>query len=68
MKKKSHNASHYVNFLSKGIDIYFVKKSLFTLSSIVVKSPHRNMTTINKIRPNYARIKIQIDLKAYLLK
>lgn len=26
------------------------------------------MTTINKARPSYARIKIQIDLKAYLSK
>lgn len=41
---------------------YFVKKSLFSISTVVGKPLQLDTTTINKTRPNFARVKIQVGL------
>ncbi|XP_060202164.1 uncharacterized protein LOC132630616 [Lycium barbarum] len=41
---------------------YFVKESSFTLASAVGKPLLLDMATINKTRPNCARVKVQLDL------
>ncbi|PHU25145.1 hypothetical protein BC332_03477 [Capsicum chinense] len=47
---------------------YFVKESLFSLASAVSKPIHLYMATMNKTRPSYARVRVQVDLLADLLK
>ncbi|KAG5619976.1 hypothetical protein H5410_005194 [Solanum commersonii] len=47
---------------------FFVKESLFSLASAVRKPIHLDMATINKIRPSYTRVKVQVDLLADLPK
>ncbi|XP_060183050.1 uncharacterized protein LOC132613004 [Lycium barbarum] len=43
---------------------FFVKESLFTLASAVGKPIQLDAATINKTRPNSARVKVQVDLLA----
>lgn len=41
---------------------FFVKESIFSLASAIGKPIHLDMATINKTRPSFARIKVQVDL------
>lgn len=43
---------------------YFFKEYLFSLASVVGNPLYLDMATINKTRPNYARVKVLIDLLA----
>ncbi|XP_060183026.1 uncharacterized protein LOC132612979 [Lycium barbarum] len=47
---------------------FFVKNALFSLASVVGKPLHLDMATINKTRPNFARLKVLVDLGAKLPK
>ncbi|KAG5585313.1 hypothetical protein H5410_045747 [Solanum commersonii] len=46
------------------LPIFFVKEVMFSLASAVGKPLHLDLATINKTRPSYARVKIQLDLLA----
>lgn len=39
-----------------------IKILLISLTSVVKTSFHVDMTTINKTRPSYAKVKVQVDL------
>ncbi|KAG5602026.1 hypothetical protein H5410_033396 [Solanum commersonii] len=47
---------------------FFVKESIFSLSSAVGKPLRLDVATINKTRPSCARVKVQVDLLADLPK
>ncbi|KAG5589888.1 hypothetical protein H5410_040402 [Solanum commersonii] len=48
--------------------IFFVKESIFSLAHAFGKPLHLDSATINKTRPNCARVKVQVDLLADLPK
>uniref|UniRef100_M1DJG9 Uncharacterized protein n=1 Tax=Solanum tuberosum TaxID=4113 RepID=M1DJG9_SOLTU len=41
---------------------FFVKESIFSLAHAIGKPLHLDSVTINKTRPNCARVKVQVDL------
>jgi len=56
-------AMAWISFLDSK-PTYFVKESMFSPTSAVGKPLHLDIATINKTRPNCAKVKVQVDLLA----
>ncbi|KAF3664464.1 hypothetical protein FXO37_11500 [Capsicum annuum] len=51
-----------MDFIFRPKPTFFVKESLFSFASAVGKPIHLDMALVNKTRPSYARVKVQVDL------
>lgn len=46
--------------------ILYVKESLISMAVVVGKPIHLDMDAINKTRPSYVKVEVQVDLTAKL--
>ncbi|XP_060177838.1 uncharacterized protein LOC132607775 [Lycium barbarum] len=61
MDEETTTAMAWISFPNL-LPTFFVRESLFSLASAVGKTLHLDLATVNKTRPNCARVKVQVDL------